>query len=103
MSYETDVMYGLRQAIRDEIPSLTREIRKISTIFGNINLINALNENAKAQQNSNLLRLCEISMQRPELGLLSSTEIVEILKTVKDNIVEKAQPKEEPKNKRFFK
>lgn len=103
MSYEADVMDSLRAVIRNEVPSLIRELRGFSKEFGNGTLINVLNENVKAQQMSNLLRLCEISMQRPELKLLSSEETVEILKTVKSNIVGNNQTKEEPKNKRFFK
>lgn len=101
MSYEADVMSGLRIAIRDEMPALKYEIRNMNK--RNETLIEALNESVKEQKVANLLRLCEISMQRPELNLLSSSETVEILKTVKESIAPKEQVKEEPKRRGFFK
>jgi len=101
MSYEADVMSSLRTAIRDEIPALKYEIRNMNK--KNESLIEALNENAKDQKVANLLRLCEISMQRPELNLLSSSETVEILKNVKESIAPKEEVKEEPKRRGFFK
>ena len=102
MSYETDVMESLRYAIKREIPSLTRELKNFSNEFGDGSLINALNENTKEQKVANLLRLCEISMRKPEYNLLSSSETIEILKTVKESIVPKEEVKEEPKRKGFF-
>lgn len=102
MSYEAEVMESLKYAIKNEIPTLTRELKKFSSVFGDNAFINTLNESVKAQQMSNLLRLCEISMQRPDLNLLSPSETATILKSVKETIVSNGKTKEESKNKSFF-
>lgn len=98
--YLADQMQSLRYALRD----MAGELRSFSSEFGGGKLIDSLNKNSKVQETANLISLYQLSMSRPELNLLNKEEQMEILSTIKNNIMPpKPEPvKEEPKRKGFF-
>ncbi|MDD2377660.1 MAG: hypothetical protein PHE05_02375 [Bacilli bacterium] len=104
MSYETEVMENLRFAIRNEIPKMSRDLKNFNKNFNGNEIINTLEKNTNEQQVSNVLKLCELSMQHPEYRLLTNEEVKELLKGVRDNIInsQKEKTQEVPKKKGFF-
>ncbi|MDD2181011.1 MAG: hypothetical protein PHW32_01445 [Bacilli bacterium] len=100
MSYETDVMDGLRYALKNEVPKISRDLNNFNKNFNGAEVVNRLEKNTNEQQISNILKLCELSQQHPEYELLTNEEVKELLKGVRDNIINSR--KEETKKKSFF-